>query len=506
MKPFGLPRWSLMLKIPLTVIVMVVGVAVTIGAVIVAQDRVRLRAELENKALLLTRAVAATTQEAVLRGDHWTLYQNLRTIARRMPVGNDPDMVLTAMVLDVEGRVLAHLDPANNPLGLPLATYEDGERKLLAETLAIDAERVFRGQSAAGDFVEAAVPIAVDGKTLGVARIRLSTAELRERTATAAFLVLGLTLGLAAVGSLFGCIISRRLVRPLEALAQGMDALATADPAKIEPLRIVDPDEIGRLTETFNRLARELAEKRRLEEQLAQSEKLAGLGRISVGLAHEVNNPLGGMLNCINTLKKRPDDAALLRRYLDLLETGLRRIERTVKGLLVELRSDASPTPCGLVCLPDLQELVAAEIGDRPIRLHWDSTLEHGFSFTCSCPQIQQVVLNLAMNAIQAMPEGGDLAVRSRHGGNALVIEVEDNGVGIAEDDRKRLFDPFFTGKSNGTGLGLWITYRLVERMGGSIEVDSEPGRGSRFRVTLPVEGDRAATQAGGERLLEKAS
>lgn len=492
MRPFARPQLSLMVKIPLTVILVVAGVAATIGAVIVAQDRMRFRGMLEDKALLLTRAVAATAPEAILRGDHWSLYQNLRTIALRMPAGNDPDMILTGMLLDTEGRVLAHLDPGSNPLGLPLSADTDDERALLAKTLAAETDRVFRGKGASGGFVEAAVPIAVDGKKLGVARIRLSTEELRERTMMAAVLVLGLTLGLAAIGSVFGCIVSRRLVRPLDELACGMDALGRSDPEAIEPLRIVDRDEIGRLTETFNRVARELAEKKRLEEQLIQSEKLAGLGRISVGLAHEVNNPLGGMLNCINTLKKRPDDPVLLRRYLDLLETGLHRIERTVKGLLVDLRDGAGPTPCGLVCLPDLRELVSAEIGEKPIRLLWHNELEQGFCYSCSCPQIQQVVLNLAMNGIQAMPDGGELSIGARQDENTLIFDIEDNGVGISEEDRKHLFDPFFTSKRNGTGLGLWITYRLVERMGGSIEVDSEPGLGSRFRVRLPIAGDRA--------------
>lgn len=480
-----------MIKIPLTVILVVVGVAATIGVVVIAQDRLRFQATLENKALLLTRAVAATVPEAILRGDHWSLYQNLRKITLRMPAGSDPDVVLTGMVLDTEGRVLAHLDPGHNALGLALPVKNADERSLLSETLAINSERIFQGESEGEEFIEAAVPIDFDGKRLGVARIRLSTVELREQTIVAGVLVLGLTLGLAAVGSLLGCFISRRLVRPLDELACGMDVLGRADPAEIEPLRIVDRDEIGRLTETFNRLAQELAEKKRLEQQLAQSEKLAGLGRISVGLAHEVNNPLGGMLNCLNTLKKRPDDPVLLRRYLDLLETGLRRIERTVKGLLVDLRSDANPTPCGLSCLPDLEELVAAEIGDRPIQLRWRNELENGFCYTCSCPQIQQVILNLAMNGIQAMPDGGELSIGSHRDGNVLVFDIEDNGVGIAEADRKHLFDPFFTGKSNGTGLGLWITYRLVERMGGVIEVDSEVGLGSRFRVRLPIAGDR---------------
>ncbi len=500
------PRcWSLMLKIPITIILVVVGVAATTGVMIVLQDRMRLRTALEDKALLLTRSVATNAAEAVLRGDYWALYQDLKTVAVRTPAGTDPSIVMTGMVLDANGVVLAHLDPATHPLGLPFSAETPDERGLLAGTLAAENERVFSGGRGDGEFVEGAVPIIVDGKRLGVARVRLSTAELREQTNHAALVVIGVALGLAAIGSLFGTVISRRIVRPLNELARGMETLSDSNPTKIVPVHVVNRDEIGRLAETFNQMSRELAEKKRLEEQLAQSEKLAGLGRIAVGLAHEVNNPLGGMLNCLNTLKKRPNDRILLRRYLDLLETGLRRIERTVKGLLVDLRSSADPVTCGLVCLPDLEHLVTAEVGDRPIRLRWDNELREGFFFTCSCPEIQQVILNLAMNGIQAMPDGGELTIRSRQEGNALIFEVEDCGVGMTEGERRHLFDPFFSGKSKGTGLGLWITYRLVERMAGVIEVESKPGVGSRFRVRLPIEGDRPESQEDSS-LLEEAS
>lgn len=223
------------------------------------------------------------------------------------------------------------------------------------------------------------------------------------------------------------------------------------------------------------------------------SKKLASLGQIAAGVAHEVNNPLGGMLNCINTLKKHPDDPALLQRYLLLLETGLNRIGATVQGLLVELHEDVEAMPCDLACLSDLKELVAAEIGERDIALHWDNRVPNEACLSCSCPNLQQVVLNLMNNGIQAMPEGGALVFRSCRDDDTLIMEVQDNGVGIPREHRHHLFDPFFTSRPNGTGLGLWITYQLVEKMRGTIQVESEPGQGSLFRVRLPLEGDSAA-------------
>jgi signal transduction histidine kinase len=482
--------WSLSVKIPVTHSVMVVGVALTIGVVVVAQAWVQFREELEEKALLLARDVAATAPEAILRNDYWTLYNTLRQTASHMPAGIGEPRLLSGMVLDVEGRVLAHLDPMNYPLGLTLAPLEEVERRLLDDAMKILTPSVITGSSGDSDFIEGVVPITFDRKRLGVVRIRVSMAEVEEQIWQAGFTVLVLTLGLAAAGSLLGAVISSRMARRLKALAEGMETVGRGELSTIDPLAAADRDEIGQLVARFNEMAAELAEKKRLEEKLALSEKLASLGQIVAGVAHEVNNPLGGMLNCVNTLKKHPDDPALLQRYLPLLEKGLNRIGATVQGLLVELHEEGEPEPCDLACLSDLKELVAAEIGDRKIALDWDNHVPGETCLGCSCPNLQQVVLNLMNNSIKAMPEGGALAFRSCRENNSLVMEVEDSGVGIPREHRRHLFDPFFTSRPNGTGLGLWVTYQLVQRMHGTIQVESEPGQGSLFRVRLPLEGD----------------
>jgi signal transduction histidine kinase len=488
--------WSLSAKIPFTHSVMIVGVALTIGVVVVAQAWVQFREELEEKALLLARDVAATAPEAILRNDYWTLYNTLRQTASHMPAGIGEPRLLSGMVLDVEGRVLAHLDPMNYPLGMALAPLDEVERRLLDDVMKILTPSVITGSSGDSDFIEGVVPITFDRKRLGVVRIRVSMAELEEQIWQAGLTVLVLTLGLAAAGSLLGAMISSRMVHRLKALAEGMETVGRGELSKINPLAATDRDEIGQLAARFNEMAAELAEKKRLEEKLAMSEKLASLGQIAAGVAHEVNNPLGGMLNCVNTLKKHPDDPALLHRYLPLLEKGLNRIGATVRGLLVELHEECEPEPCDLACLSDLKELVAAEIGDRKIALDWNNRVPGETCLGCSCPNLQQVVLNLMNNSIKAMPEGGALAFRSCCENGSLVMEVQDSGVGIPREHRRHLFDPFFTSRPNGTGLGLWVTYQLVQRMHGTIQVESEPGRGSLFRVRLPLEGDAVVEES----------
>jgi signal transduction histidine kinase len=480
--------WSLTVKIPLTIAIVVVGVAVTIGVSMVAHDRARFRAALEDKALLKAHAIAATAAEALLQGDSWSLYQSLKQVTASASRESEATKVIAGMVLDAEGRVMAHLDPANNPSGLPFRPEDAAERDSLDKALSARTPVVLSGEREKEGFLEAVVPIFADDKFIGAVRLRMSTAELTARNREAAATVLGLTLGLAAIGSLLGAFLSRRMVGPLCGLARGLESIGRGDDlANVAPVAVRDLDEVGRLAARFNRMTTELADKKRLEQQVALNEKLAGLGRIAAGVAHEVNNPLGGMLNCVDTLKKHPGDPELLRRYLNLLETGLNRIASTVRGLLVELHDEVPPKPCGLACLSDLKHLVGAEIAGRNVRLRWENLLDGEACLRCSCPHLQQIVLNLAKNGVQAMPDGGSLAVRSRREESALVLEIEDSGIGISEQDQRHLFDPFFTKCPDGSGLGLWITFRLVQRMGGSIHVESQPGRGSRFEVRLPL-------------------
>jgi signal transduction histidine kinase len=202
-----------------------------------------------------------------------------------------------------------------------------------------------------------------------------------------------------------------------------------------------------------------------------------------------VNNPLGGMLNCVSMLRKRPDDQALVRKYVPLLETGLTRISATMQALLGEMRGESSTRPCKLGCMVDLEAMVRSEIGDRPIMLDWRVRIDElgGAAVDCTCPHVHQIVLNLARNAVQAMTGGGRLDVATRRENDKLIIEVADTGPGLDKATQRRIFEPFYSTSQGGTGLGLWITYRLIERMGGHISVESAPGEGARFTVALPL-------------------
>lgn len=470
------PRsWPLSVKFSLLISLIVVGVATTIGIVAVTQERQRLGANIGQQALVLARSLAAMTPEALIRHDPWTLFKTLRQVVLQMPQGQ----VLSAMVLDAEGRLLADLAPAQGSIGLPFAPASADEAALNQAARMLTAPGTLEGKG----FVEAVVPVESGGKTLGMVRLRLSTAEIAARTREATVVILALTLGLAAVGSVLGAILSVHAIRPLHALAAAMEKVGRGEPAPALPA--AGGDEIGQLMGSFNRMSAELEEKRRLEKEMARNEKLLALGRVAAGVAHEVNNPLAGMLNFVSTLRAHPEDGTLIVRYLPLIEKGLGRIRGIVQGLLAEVRAGETGDSAEAISLDELRELIAAEIGERPVQLNWDNGLAPDERIDRS--RLHQALLNLLRNALQALPpDGGRLSFRARAMEGSLVFEVEDDGVGITPEQMSHLFDPFYTSRTDGTGLGLWITYRLVGGMGGRIDVDSEPDHGARFRVFIP--------------------
>jgi signal transduction histidine kinase len=160
-----------------------------------------------------------------------------------------------------------------------------------------------------------------------------------------------------------------------------------------------------------------------------------------------------------------------------------------MQALLGELRGESRTRPCKLGCMVDLEAMVRSEIGDCPIMLDWRVRIDElgGAAVDCTCPHVHQIVLNLARNAVQAMTDGGRLEVATRRDNDTLIIEVTDTGPGIDMAAQRNIFEPFYSTSQGGTGLGLWITYRLIERMGGRIAVDSAPGEGARFSVALPL-------------------
>ncbi|MBN1966272.1 MAG: response regulator [Anaerolineae bacterium] len=236
-------------------------------------------------------------------------------------------------------------------------------------------------------------------------------------------------------------------------------------------------------------VAERTAELRAAQSQLIRSEKLASLGRLAAGIAHEVNNPLQAIRNCLELAIEDIDDQRPVdKELLVVAEEDVGRIRRIVSGLL-----DFARPGSGKLALIDLGKLVSEmlRLAQRQLEMA-DITAQTEIQPTpavrVSEDQFKQVILNLILNAQEAMPYGGTLTVRVFEEGQYIHIAFIDTGIGIPEENLNRIFDPFFSTKVDGTGLGLAITYGIVEGHSGRIEVESKVGSGTAFTVILPFE------------------
>jgi signal transduction histidine kinase/DNA-binding response OmpR family regulator len=229
-------------------------------------------------------------------------------------------------------------------------------------------------------------------------------------------------------------------------------------------------------------------ELRSAQAQLVQSEKLAALGRLSAGIAHEVNNPLQPILNCLEVaIEDLENDQAVDPEGLRIAEREVQRIKLIVSRLLDFARPSA--TEAAQVDLDGLVREVMALTNKQLERMHVrvHTNLAQVQPVVGSPAQIKQVLLNLVLNAMESMPEGGDMSIDVYPEGEGVALAITDCGVGMDEHTMARIFEPFYSTKGEGTGLGLAVSYGIVQGHGGEIRVESHPGQGSRFTVWLPL-------------------
>ena len=353
----------------------------------------------------------------------------------------------------------------------------------------------------------------ITGKIIGMLYVGMLEAPYIDLRNKVVFSFFGIALLGVVLVLLLSFLITTGIIRPLREMVRATRKIAEGD-LSLE-LSISSKDEIGQLAESFNHMlvrlkqarkeledwGRTLEEKverrsqqlKRIQERLMQSEKLASLGRLASGVAHEINSPLTGILTFSHLLMRKLKENPELERDLELIVRETTRVAVIVRGLLDFAReSKPQKKPC------NLNELI----------LHTLSLVEHQSVFhdihilkqldprvpmiLLDANQIQQVFMNILLNAADAMPAGGTLTISSLLVPQDSFVQVQfsDTGYGIPEKNLSRIFDPFFTTKADkkGTGLGLAVSYGIVDRHRGRIEVQSEEGRGTTFTIKLPLE------------------
>jgi two-component system NtrC family sensor kinase len=291
------------------------------------------------------------------------------------------------------------------------------------------------------------------------------------------------------LGILVAFYLARLLVRPMDQMQGAMEKIAHGDFTPI-PEPESRSEEFLSLFRAFNRMIRELEEH---QEELLQSRKISAIGTLTSGIAHELNNPINNIVLTAESLKEdfaKVDQEEAMGFIQDILVQA-ERASDIVKGLLDFSRSER----------PEFEPLAISRVIDETLKLVRNQVMLSGIQVDRKIPpelplisgdrkSLQQVFLNLFINAIQAMPDGGDLHIGVQaEDGQWLKIDVGDTGLGIESEHLPRIFDPFYTTKEvgRGTGLGLSVTYGIIEKHGGHIEAHSQKGQGTIFTITLPI-------------------
>lgn len=389
-----------------------------------------------------------------------------------------------AMVLDRAGRVLAHnrLTEFGLSYSDPVTRTALKAKSILETPIEVEGAMVL-------DF---AAPLAIGDKRWGALRVGVPTAPLEAAQEQLLRRIVGFTLGFAlgALGLFY--LVGRRLARPLQMLAKHMEEVR--EPSFDPPPTSSRRDEIGQLQRSFaymlQRLRNAELARQSAQQRMLENERLATVGMIVSGVAHEVNNPLAGILGALYHVERKGGEE--VSRYTRLIGEEVERIRRIVGQLLDLSRSGAVEFELveSQVFFQELALFARMALKGRPVRLE-AKDLCPPLTLRLDRDKIHQVVLNLVLNGADAAPENSLLELQAWADGPWYYLRLNDQGPGVPRHLQEKIFDPFFSTKESGrgSGLGLAISRNIAERHGGRLDLDPSAGAGASFCLTIPVAG-----------------
>ena len=461
-----------------------------------------LEKELEQRGIFMSHIIS---QRAI----NYLLFDDLVALNVLLDeVQGADDAIEYILVCDTDCKILAHTFDKPVPEGL-YYVHDRSEIKnevLRAHVRFDGSDQIFRDIS---------IPLMEGG--IGFLRVGISETHIEQTLNKATRTLLGMILiliGISLIGTFIFSYLVTSPVKDISHIAENLDMqsirekklmLVSRYPVRGSKfMRILPGDEIDILVSKFNemvfRLQQAYDDLETAQRKVVQSEKLASIGTLAAGLAHEVNNPLAGIMNCIARMKKNPENKAEAAKYLDLMEEATSKVEVVIRNLLNFARQpDVEKSK---VSLAPVVENAIALATHKLEKCHIHIAFENNAGqllFHANKNQLEQVFLNLILNGIDAVEEKkeqfpdiqGEILITATPVKNnrSVKIEVSDNGIGIPNEYMNKVVDPFFTTKSvgKGTGLGLSVSMNIIREHRGEMEIESEYLSGTVLRIVLPV-------------------
>jgi two-component system OmpR family sensor kinase len=470
-------------RVPLIVALLMVVISAAISERVLNRLSRTQEGFLDGLAETYLDGLSSAVIPAVLRDDVWEVFDALDRSSSSYKALAPIETVVT----DAGGRVLAASDPNR------IATFSLLPDSYLGRygpgTVTIDESRLTG--FARRDLTYQGQQIGAIHATFDVSHL---FAERREILAT-----LLVTNGiLALLFALGGFVIVKRMIGPMRILEDHMRAAAHGAAEPISAREIPKGDaEVASLFHGYNALVHAERERANFAMQLAEEEKLSSLGRLASGMAHEINNPLGGLFNAIDTLKKHGDTLGVRETSISLIERGLAGIRDVVEAALATYRPERSQRALTADDFEDVRLLFNPELRRRRQKLEWDVSWNGAGELPIASGPIRQALLNLLLNASAATAETGTVSLSAVAGDRWLTIEIGDQGTGLPADISCILIDrdPGPAVRA-GRGLGVWMVRRMVDELGGSATIAAKMTGGTAITLTIPFARENAEAHA----------
>jgi signal transduction histidine kinase len=479
-------RWRaipLSFRVPAMVALLMVVISAAISERVLDRQSRTQESYLDGLAGTYLDGLSSSVLPAVLRGDVWEVFDALD----RSSSVYESLAPIETVVTGSDGRVLAATDPEKIKAYSELpAEYAS---RYGAEAVTIDDDRLTG--FARRELVYQGQPIGAIHATFDVSHL---FAERREVLVTL-LVTNAIVAGLFAFG---GFLLVHRMIGPIRVLENHMRSAVHGAAEPISPREIPPGDgEVASLFHGYNMLVHAERERANLAMQLAEEEKLSSLGRLASGMAHEINNPLGGLFNAIDTLKTHGQTPGVRDTSISLIERGLAGIRDVVEAALATYRPERSQRPLTADDFDDVRLLLKPELRRRRQQLEWDISWNGTRELPINGGPVRQAVLNLLLNAVAVTPQAGVVSLRAKNTGSSLTIEIGDQGPGIPPEIAGILVDrdPGPAVRA-GRGLGLWMVRRVVDELGGHASIAPKNDGGTAVTLEIPFDREDAEADA----------